>query len=154
VLGEDVEDQCLAIHDVAFEALLKVSLLCRCERIVEDHDVDVECLGHSGQFVRLARADVPRGVRRVASDQLHSDGLGTCGVGEECELVERSFGFFGAVAGELDTDEVRLLYGDVEIGDRCGQPPAGSALMVVCHEPNAIRLLSLCAPDFRRVGSY
>jgi hypothetical protein len=46
------------------------------------------------------------------------------------------------------------LYGDVEIGDRCGQPPAGSALMVVCHEPNAIRLLSLCAPDFRRVGSY
>ncbi|GBE20813.1 hypothetical protein BMS3Bbin01_00153 [bacterium BMS3Bbin01] len=42
MLGEDVEDQAGSVDDVTAEDCLEVPLLCRCEVVVEDDDVDVE----------------------------------------------------------------------------------------------------------------
>ena len=44
MLSEDVEDERDSIDDVDREELLEVALLRRCQLVVEDHDVEVECL--------------------------------------------------------------------------------------------------------------
>ena len=89
VLGEDVEDQRDAVDHVDREQLLEVALLRGRELVVEHDEVDVERVGELLQLLGLARADVGRGVGRVASLQHELDRIRAGGVDEQRELLER-----------------------------------------------------------------
>ena len=57
VLGEDVEDQCNAVHDVALERMLEVALLCGAQVVVEHNDVDVLGVRDRDELLELAASD-------------------------------------------------------------------------------------------------
>ncbi len=122
VLGEDVEDQRDAVDDVALEQRLEVALLRGRQLVVEHHDVDVERVGELAQLRGLALADVGRGVGPVAALELALDRVGTRGVDEERELVERLLRLLGRAGPLPGADEERALADDLEVDLGRGEP--------------------------------
>ena len=107
------------------EDLLEVALLRGRQLVVEHDEIDVERVGGLAQLLGLARADVGRGVGRVAALQLHVDGIGARGVGEQRELVERRLRGFGVTRADARADEQRPLPDDREVDLGRGEPPSG-----------------------------
>ena len=109
VLGEDVEDDCRAVERRAAEEFLEVELLPRRQLVVEDHGVGIDGEGQFAQLLRLALADVVRGIRCAAPLRDASDDVGTGGVDEALEFVEALVHFFFGVVVENDADDDDLL---------------------------------------------
>ncbi len=122
VLGEDVEDQRFAVHYVAAEDLLQISLLGRSQGLVEDHNVYVERPGQVGNLFSFSRPYEQGRVDRVPFDKLLIYRIGACGVSEEGELIQGALLLRGRRAWNLDSDEEGALDCDFEIGDRRGEP--------------------------------
>ena len=137
VLGEDVEDESLAVDDVAFEDLLEVPLLSRAQVVVDDDDVDVEGGGRMGELGGFSRADEGRRVDLEAADELAAHRIGAGGVGEEGELGERSLGGVNRHPGHLDPEKVGALADDAEVGDGGGEP---STLTAGGLDPSTARI--------------
>jgi hypothetical protein len=133
VLGEDVEDQCDAVDDVARELLLEIALLRRGELVVEHHHVDVEAVGEAPQLVRFARADIGRGVGSVTPLEHGFDGFGAGGVGQQPELGQARFGLVQRPGAGARADEKRALLGNAEV-DFGGGEPAALAAFAVAHD--------------------
>src|SRR4029078_9855776 len=102
------------VDDVTAERALEVALLGRCELIIEDDDVDVECLRELAQLRDLSLAHVGGGIRPAAALQLARHGFGTGGVGEQRELVEGLLGLLDRVRADPGADEQRALAEDLE----------------------------------------
>ncbi len=81
MLGEDVENECFPVHYVALEDPLQISLLCRGEGMIEDHDVDIEGTGQTSELIGFSRADVRRRVDPVSLDQFRIHRIRSCCVG-------------------------------------------------------------------------
>jgi hypothetical protein len=123
VLGEDVEDQRGAVDHVDLEQLLEVALLRGAELVVEHDEIDVEGVADHLQLLRLAGADVGGGIGPVATLQHQLDGIGTRGVGERGELLERRLRGIRVAQAEAGADEERTLPDDAEVDLGRGEPP-------------------------------
>ena len=133
MLGEDVEDQRLAVHDVTSEQLLQVALLGRCERVVEDHYVDVECCGQTCQLSGFSGAYVGGRVDPMSADHLLVDRLRARGVRQEGELLNASLHLRCGRLRSLNADQKGSLDPHFEVGDRCGESAAPTGSVLLCH---------------------
>jgi hypothetical protein len=122
VLREDVEDQRRAVEDLDVELLLEVSLLRRCQLIVEDDGRVVELGALGDDLLHLPFADVGGRVAALHPLRRLPDDARAGGAREQSELFERALGVpaaadaVGAVTVaapelELRGDEERALLG-------------------------------------------
>jgi hypothetical protein len=99
VLGEDVEDQRGAVHDLDLGAVLQVPQLAGCELAVADDRVGAGGVGDVAQLVDLAAADVGGRVGLRATLHERVEHLGAGCLGEQLELGERVLGVLGRAFG-------------------------------------------------------
>jgi hypothetical protein len=87
-LREDVENQAGAIDDTPVKHALQITLLRRCERMIEDHELYVVCFAGDTQFIGLAAADeqCSVGARAAAGDR--DSGMGARAFREQAEFFE------------------------------------------------------------------
>jgi len=140
MLGEDVEYQSDAVHDIAPEGLVKVSLLRWRQLIVEHDDVDVLCVRHCNEFCQFPLADERCRVWPFAAHELCLHGFGPCRVCQQGELDQACFTSRTVVAGANESYQHCPLSRHVEVGDGRGQPfalPVHSSFLVVAHRYNA-----------------
>ncbi len=104
MLGEDVEDDGGAIECRTFENSLEVELLGGRQFVVEHHGVGVEHQRRLEDLVDLALADERGRVWSITTLDHAVDFVGTGGVDQQGELVERCLGVvFGlTLAGHSD----------------------------------------------------
>ena len=120
VLSEDVEDHGGAIDGRSPEQLLEVELLRGRELVVEHNRVRVDRQRDIAQFVDLALTDVRGRVRSLATLHHPRDLVGTGGVNELRQLIERCLDVIKVVTAERDADEHELLAlvpGDEGVGE-------------------------------------
>jgi hypothetical protein len=90
--SEDVEDELRTIHDANTDAILEGFTLCRCELVVEDHEIRLGT-GHTfTKLVDLALSDVEAGMGGIDPLADDVDDLTTCGVGQSGQLLEMFLG--------------------------------------------------------------
>lgn len=65
-LGEDVQDQTVAVDHAALQRALQIALLARRQRVVEDHHVGAGGAHHGGNLLHLALAGEQRRIRALA----------------------------------------------------------------------------------------
>ena len=151
VLGEDVEDHRGAVDRRASEQLLEVELLRRRQLVVEHDGVGVDRQRHFAELLGLALADVGRRVGAVPA--LHDTGhlVGTGGVHELRELVERRLDVVGVRAVEGDADEHELLAG------LAGDEGVGQCVVHAAHDRSSATwttgtVISMVAPSTMSAG--
>jgi hypothetical protein len=87
--GEDVQDKARAIEDGSPKLLLEVTLLSRCQFIIEDHaGIRRLFLDPSLYLRQLAGTDVELAVRPVQPLRKAFYGYNTGGVGQEVQLSQ------------------------------------------------------------------
>ncbi len=99
MLGEDVQDQRGPVDDLDLDDVLQTASLRRRELGVADDRVGA-CRGDDlAELGRLAGAEEGRGVRVVPALQHRVEHLGTGGLGQRSELLQRHLGLGGAGRG-------------------------------------------------------
>jgi hypothetical protein len=88
VLGEDIEDQGNAVHDVTLKRLLEVALLGGTQVVVEYDDVDVLDLRNGDKFLELPASDEGRSRWAFTTYQHRFHRLRACSLREKRELIE------------------------------------------------------------------
>ncbi len=120
VLTEDVEDHRGPVDRRAAEQLLQVVLLGRGQFVVEHDGVGIDGEAELLQLLRLALADVPGVIGRVAPLHHPADLVGAGGVDEQREFVEAGIDVVIGVAGTGDRDE-HDPFPDRPVDQRCGE---------------------------------
>ena len=139
VLAEDVEDHGRAVDDLDLDDVLERTPLARGELGVGDHGVGAERGDEVAQLLRLAPAEVGRGVgvRPALQHAVEDDGAG--GLGEGRELAQRVLGIL-LLALRVHADEHDVLepqlpvldLGDVlELGGQAGDAAQRGALLAI-----------------------
>ena len=140
VLGEDVEDECGAVHHFGVDDVLEASPLGGGELLVDDDGVRLVGAHDVGEFLGLPGPQVGRGVGQGAplDDAVHdpgSGGLGQCG--EFAQRVLRLlFALRGAQAHQDDALEAHLAvldFGDVRPVRGGGVDAAGGGARLALH---------------------
>ena len=127
VLGEDVQDQRGAVDDFDLDRLLQRVQLRRRQFAVADDGVGAGGEHHLTQLLRLARADVGRGIRLAAALDHTFKHLRTRGLGQRGQLGEAGVGVGGAAVGPYADQhhplEAQLAVLDLgDVGEFGGQP--------------------------------
>jgi hypothetical protein len=97
-LREDIEDQAGSVDDTSVKRTLKIALLRRRKRVVEDDDVDVVRLAREAQLLGLTAADEHGGIGTGTATGEGDSWMGTRALREQAEFFETGF--------EIDLTEV------------------------------------------------